>query len=180
MFKKRASSNVIAAVFKAKYGDPVKGPRAADLQQLVLEELRVASSYMKCYRAREKAITGVRESDDDSYLGLPEYLYMLKLANPGTVIDLITEKDAFGLDRFLYLFLAFGASIRGFRRLRHVVVVDGTHPGGKFMGTLLTASGQDANFQVFPLAYAVVDSENIDSWTWFFRNWSGFWPIALP
>ncbi|CAA7037322.1 unnamed protein product [Microthlaspi erraticum] len=170
MFKKRASCNVIAAVFKAKYGDPVKGPRAADLQQLVLEELRVAASYMKCYRAREKAITYVRGTDDDSYLGLPEYLYMLKLANPGTVTDLIMEKDAFGVDRFLYLLLAFGASIRGFRRLMHVIVVDGTHLGGKFMGTLLTASGQDANFQVFPLPYAVVDSENIDSWTWFFQK----------
>ncbi|CAA7031898.1 unnamed protein product [Microthlaspi erraticum] len=95
---------------------------------------------------------------------------MLKLANPGTVTDLVTEKDKFGVDRFLYLFLSFGASFRGFRRLRHVIVIDGTHLGGKFMGTLLTASGQDANFQVFPLAYAVFDSENNDSWTWFLEK----------
>ncbi|CAA7056648.1 unnamed protein product [Microthlaspi erraticum] len=170
LFKKKASSRFIADVFKAKYGDPVKGPRAADLQQLVLEELRVAASYMQCYRAREEAITFVRGTDDDSYPGLPEYLYMLKLANPGTVTNLVTEKDVFGVDRFLYFFLSFGASIRGFRRLRHVIVIDGTHLGGKFMGTLLTASGQDANFQVFPLAYAVVDSENNDSWTWFMEK----------
>ncbi|CAA7015097.1 unnamed protein product [Microthlaspi erraticum] len=170
MFKKRASSRVIAAVFKAKYGDPVKGPWAADLQQLVLEELRVAASYMKCYMAPEKAITYVRGTDDDSYIGLPEYLYILKLANPGTVADLETEKDDEGVDRFLYLFLSFGASIKGFRRLRHVIVLDGTHLTGKFMGTLLTASGQDANFQVFPLAFAMVDSENNESWMWFLQK----------
>ncbi|CAA7044423.1 unnamed protein product [Microthlaspi erraticum] len=125
---------------------------------------------MKCYRAREKAITYVRGTDDDSYIGLPEYLYMLKLANPGTVADLETEKDEEGVDRFLYLFLSFGASIKGFRRLRHVIVLDGNHLNSKFMGTLLTASGQDANFQVFSLAFAVVDSENNESWTWFLQK----------
>ncbi|CAA7022923.1 unnamed protein product [Microthlaspi erraticum] len=118
LFKQKASSRVIATVFKAKYGDPIKWPRAADLQQLVLEELRVAASYMKCYRAREG----------------------LSL--------LVTEKDDHGYDRFLYLFLSFGASIRGFRSLRHVIVIDGAHLGSKFQGTLLIASGQDANFQI--------------------------------
>lgn len=54
-YKRKASSTVIAAIFKAKYGDPDNGPRAADLQQLVLEELRVQASYMKCYMAKEQA-----------------------------------------------------------------------------------------------------------------------------
>lgn len=50
------------------------------------------------------------------------------------------------------------------------MVVDGTHLKGKYKGVLLTASGQDANFQVFPLAFAVVDSENDEAWTWFFTK----------
>lgn len=95
---------------------------------------------------------------------------MLKLANPGTVADLETETDENGIECFLYVFLSFGASILGFRRLRHLIVLDGTHLGGKYKGVLLTASGQDANFQVYPLAFAVVDSENDDSWTWFLRK----------
>lgn len=65
------------------------------------------------------------------------------------------------------MFLAFGASISGFKKLRLVLVVDGTHLGGKYKGVFLTASGQDANFQIFPLAYAIVDSEDEESWTWF-------------
>ena len=71
---------------------------------------------------------------------------MLKLANPGTVADIETEVDEDGDERFLYLFLAFGASIQGFKKLRLVLVVDGTHLGGKYKGVLLTASGQDAHF----------------------------------
>jgi len=43
------------------------------------------------------------------------------------------------------------------------LVVDGTHLKGKYKGVLLTASGQDANFQVYPLGFAVVDSENDES-----------------
>ncbi|XP_013601325.1 PREDICTED: uncharacterized protein LOC106308749 [Brassica oleracea var. oleracea] len=31
----------------------------------------------------------------------------------------------------------------------------------------MTASGQDANFQVFPMAFAVVDGETEEAWTWF-------------
>ncbi|CAA7041451.1 unnamed protein product [Microthlaspi erraticum] len=64
-YKKKASSRVIAAVFRAKYGDPEKGPRASELQRMVLEELRVHASYMKCYRAKEKASVDVRGTEED-------------------------------------------------------------------------------------------------------------------
>ncbi|CAN6928836.1 unnamed protein product, partial [Brassica oleracea] len=47
-----------------------------------------------------------------------------------------------------------------------MLIVDGTHLGGKYKGVLLTTSGQDAKFQIFPLAYAIVDSEDEESWTW--------------
>lgn len=70
----------------------------------------------------------------------------------------------------MYLFLAFGASIAEFKKLRHVLVIDGTHLGGKYKGVLLTASGQDANFQIFPLAFGVVDAENDEAWTWFLQK----------
>lgn len=169
-FMKKATSRVIAAVYKAKYGEPVKGPKPMDLQQLILEDMKVSSSYSKCWRAREKAVEEVLGLEEDTFSKLPEYLHLLKLANPGTITDIVTDIMEDGSERFLYMFLAFGASIEGFRHLRRVLVVDGTHLNGKYKGVLLTASGQDANFQVFPLAFAVVDSENDASWTWFFQK----------
>ncbi|CAA7015810.1 unnamed protein product [Microthlaspi erraticum] len=54
--------------------------------------------------------------------------------------------------------------------LRRVIVVDGTHLTGKYGGALLVAAGQDANFQIFPLAFAVVDGEDNESWEWFFNK----------
>ena len=60
---------------------------------------------------------------------------------------------------------AFAASVKGYAYMRKVVVVDGTHLKGKYMGCLLTASAQDANYQIYPLAFAVVDGENDQAWT---------------
>ncbi|XP_010456817.1 PREDICTED: uncharacterized protein LOC104738322 [Camelina sativa] len=137
---------------------------------MVLEELRVDASYSKCWRAKGKALEGIFGSDDESYEDLPCYVHVLKEANPGTVTDIKTEVMEDERERFLYKFLAFGASIEGFKKLRRVLVVGGTHLNGKYNGVLLTASGQDVNFQVFPLAFAVVDSENDDAWTWFFEK----------
>ena len=91
---------MIAAVYKAKFGEMGKLTVARDLQRLVLEDLRVDASYMKCYRAKEKAVLGLRSPDEDSYLKLPEYLYMLKLANPGAIADLETDVDDDGDERF--------------------------------------------------------------------------------
>lgn len=166
----RGTARVIAAVYKAKFKDPSKGPKVVEIQRLLMEDLRLSASYMKCYRAKEQAMFDLRGPDDDSYMKLAEYLYMLKLANPGTVADIETEVDDEGVERFLYMFLAFGASIKGFQKLRLVLVLDGTHLSGKYKGVLLTASGQDGNFQVFPLAFAIVDSEDTEAWTWFLQK----------
>ncbi|XP_014491068.1 uncharacterized protein LOC106753729 [Vigna radiata var. radiata] len=38
---------------------------------------------------------------------------------------------------------------------------------GLYKGELLTAIGRDPNDQMLPLAYAIVEVENKDSWTWF-------------
>ncbi|XP_019101360.1 PREDICTED: uncharacterized protein LOC109124917 isoform X2 [Camelina sativa] len=124
--------------------------------------------YWKAYRTLRHARKLVRGSPESGYEQLPTYLYMIKRANPGT----FTQLDVDEAQRFKYCFLAFGASIQGFPFLRKVVVVDGTFLQGKYLGTLLTATAQDGNFQIFPIAFAVVDTENDESWEWFFKQLS--------
>ncbi|XP_033134196.1 uncharacterized protein LOC117127691 [Brassica rapa] len=60
--------------------------------------------------------------------------------------------------------------IRGFKYQRRVIVVDGTHLSGKYGGTMLVAAAQDGNFQIYPLAFGIVDGENDESWEWFFTK----------
>ncbi|CAA7026202.1 unnamed protein product [Microthlaspi erraticum] len=48
--------------------------------------------------------------------------------------------------------------------MRKVVIVDGAHLKGRYGGCILTASAQDENFQIFPIAFAILDSENDNAW----------------
>ena len=47
--------------------------------------------------------------------------------------------------------------------------IDGTFLFGKYMGTLLVAISCDADNTLVPLAFALVERKNKDSWGWFLR-----------
>ncbi|CAN7110798.1 unnamed protein product, partial [Brassica rapa subsp. narinosa] len=167
LYRKKATSKVLAHIYRSRYTEPINGPKSLQLQQMILEDLRIDASNMKCHRTKEQAVDNTVRNAEDSFLNIASYFERLKATNAGTVTAIETEPDIEGNTRFLYGFLAFGASIQGFRRLRKVLIIDGTHLSWKYKGVLLTASGQDGNFQVFPLAFAVVDGETEHAWTWF-------------
>ena len=41
---------------------------------------------------------------------------------------------------------------------------------GKYKGTLLVATSQDGNRNVVPLAFALIEGEIEESWSWFLFN----------
>ncbi|KAL9666321.1 hypothetical protein QQ045_000649 [Rhodiola kirilowii] len=55
----------------------------------------------------------------------------------------------------------------GFTHCRPAISIDATYLNGKWKGVLLIAVALDAEDEILPLAYALVESENIDSWRWF-------------
>ncbi|XP_010445438.1 PREDICTED: uncharacterized protein LOC104728107 [Camelina sativa] len=159
-------------MLKAKYANGLPGPRAVDIPAIVLDELKVSITYMKAWYAREAAIIKTRGSDECGYKLLAVYLHLLKKGNPGTIYRLEYTGGGVAPKQFKYLFFAIGACIAGIKHMRKVVLVDGTVIKNKFKGVLIAASMQDANFQVFPIAFAMVDAENDLAWTWFFRQLS--------
>ncbi|XP_052624769.1 uncharacterized protein LOC111907821 [Lactuca sativa] len=48
--------------------------------------------------------------------------------------------------------------------------LDACHLKGKFNGVLTAATSIDDNNGMFPVAYGVLESENIKSWTWFLKS----------
>ncbi|XP_021716535.1 uncharacterized protein LOC110684387 [Chenopodium quinoa] len=50
---------------------------------------------------------------------------------------------------------------------RPILGVDGAYLRGPFPGILLTAVGKDGNNNIFPVAWAVVETENAETWKWF-------------
>jgi transposase-like protein len=50
-----------------------------------------------------------------------------------------------------------------------MIQIDGTFLYGKYQGTLLIATAQDGNSNILPIAFAIVEYENTDSWSWFLK-----------
>ncbi|XP_024014015.1 uncharacterized protein LOC112088093 [Eutrema salsugineum] len=110
---------------------------------------------------QEYAENAVRGIPEKSYGKIPKYLHMLKEAKPGTHTHYVTDSD----DRFKYLFILFGQSIKGFyQAIRRVIVVDSTFLKGKYKRVLLVATTLDSNSNLYPIAFGVVDSEKDLSW----------------
>ena len=126
----------------------------------------VRMNYMKAWRSKEHAQEELRGKANESYRLLPGFLHMLQKTNPGTIVHMQTEDDK----SFKYLFVALDASIKGWKKCKPIIVVDGTFLKSTYGGTLLSACTQDANGHIFPLAFSVVDSENNNSWQWFFTK----------
>ena len=55
---------------------------------------------------------------------------------------------------------------------RPFIGLDGCHLKGRFGGQLLSATANDGNDNIFPVAMAVVEQENKDSWTWFLEQFA--------
>ena len=53
---------------------------------------------------------------------------------------------------------------------RPLLGLDGCYLKGKYKGTLLVATTLDGNNGLLPVVYAVVESENGNSWDWFLEN----------
>ncbi|KAG7559290.1 Transposase MuDR plant [Arabidopsis thaliana x Arabidopsis arenosa] len=144
-YHKQASARVVGEFMRPQYMGAGSGPRPGE----------------------GIAMDGARGSMGNSYSLLPAYLHALKAANPGTLTALETIVDELGNQRFKYLFFALAASINGLKFMRKVIVIDGVHLRGNYGGCVITASAQDGNFQIFPVAFGIVDSENDRAWEWF-------------
>ncbi|KAL0001478.1 hypothetical protein SO802_015259, partial [Lithocarpus litseifolius] len=53
---------------------------------------------------------------------------------------------------------------------RPFIGVDGCHLKGEYPGQILIAVGKDGNNGIYPIAFAVVETETKDSWTWFMKR----------
>ncbi|XP_028124939.1 uncharacterized protein LOC114321901 [Camellia sinensis] len=68
---------------------------------------------------------------------------------------------------FERVFWTFSSSIEGFKHCKPVINIDGTFLTGKYKGKLQIAVSWDANNHVFPVAFAIMEEERLDTWSWF-------------
>ncbi|KAM3325338.1 hypothetical protein P3S67_000463 [Capsicum chacoense] len=163
--QRHATSLTIAKIVKHNFLNLKSTYTPAEIMEEMRNLYGIRINYKKTYRAKEKALELVRGSLRKSYAKLPAYLYMVNRINPESFIRLHKMEN----NHFLYAFVALSTSIRGWRYCMPTIVVDGTFQKSGYKGTMLYASVLDVVGLIFPLAYAVVDSENDASWERFFR-----------
>lgn len=72
---------------------------------------------------------------------------------------------------FHWIFVALDTCLKGFLHgCRPHLGFDACHLKGKYKGVLAAATRIDGNKYMLSVAFAVMESENANSWQWFLRN----------
>ncbi|XP_016207242.1 uncharacterized protein LOC107647702 [Arachis ipaensis] len=133
-------------------------------------------TYRRVWLVKQKAVAHIYGDWDESYNELPRWVLGVQLTMPGTVAVLRTSPVRVGgqVDDsqayFHRLFWTFPPCIEAFRHCKPLVSIDGTHLYGKYGGTLLVAITQDGNSNILPVAFALVEGENVESWSFFLSH----------
>ncbi|XP_074284509.1 uncharacterized protein LOC141609309 [Silene latifolia] len=136
--------------------------------QSVFKDIGVEIKYYKAYYAKEKAIKMIYGNDEEQYKRVWDYTETIKKHNPGSSMFVTLS----GIDKpppyFQRMYMCLDGCKKGFvAGCRLVVGLDGCHLKGAYSGQLLVAVSKDRNCNIFPIAWAVVEVENKDTWTWF-------------
>ncbi|XP_050238213.1 uncharacterized protein LOC126687699 [Mercurialis annua] len=165
MENRQATCTWIAKEYKDRFRrDPNWAPKHLELD--LLEKFCLKVSKWKCYRAKWGALDMLRGSVFEHYACLRSYkAELMRVDREGRFDFLVGDNFA-----FKGFFIGFSGVIKGFRDgCRPVIGFDGCFLKTFLGGALLCAVAKDGNNQMFPICWAVVESENEYYWTWFLQ-----------
>lgn len=132
-------------------------------------DLGVEVKYHKCYYARQRAFFMIYGDASEEYKRVWDYAYTIRKYNTGSSgvvkVDRVERPPTLLFQR---LYICLQPCKEGYMAgCRPILGLDGCHLRGPFPGILLAAVGKDGNNNIFPVAWAIVEVENSDTWTWF-------------
>ncbi|PKU74349.1 hypothetical protein MA16_Dca003552 [Dendrobium catenatum] len=139
-----------------------------DINNNLEKDYGLSLPYMKLWRSREHARDNIFGSIDENYKWVPTLHAELLNRNPGSHITYSYDK----LDHsFRIFYVCFKVCEDGFLYgCRPLISLDACHLKSKHLGMLLSATSLDGNNGLFPLAFAVVETESKHTWLWFLQN----------
>ncbi|CAH9142846.1 unnamed protein product [Cuscuta epithymum] len=142
---------------------------AVEFKSLVKAELKINISISMATRAVRGIQEKTKASFKDQFKRIRNYAEECLKSIPGSTVVVKTERVVpDGPSIFQRIYVCFGPVKKGFGEgCRKLIGVDGCFLKGQLKGEILTAVGRDANNQMYPIAWAVVEIENNSSWTWF-------------
>ena len=140
-----------------------------DIKDLVKADLKINMTITQIRRAKLMTIATLEGDLKEEYARLWDYLEEIKRSNPGSTTDMkVSRPTPTELLVFERLYISFNCLKKGLLGgCRKVLGLDGCFLKGKVKGELLAAVGRDGNNQMFPVAWAVVNTKNKANWRWF-------------
>ena len=121
-------------------------------------------------KARSLAREVVEGDSSKQFSLLWSYCAELRKASQGNTCKIMLEGPGPELlPKFQRFYICLDGCKRALSACRPFIGVDGCHLKTEYGGILLAAVGRDPNDQYLPLAFATVESENKESWTWFMK-----------
>ncbi|WVZ06347.1 hypothetical protein V8G54_019693 [Vigna mungo] len=119
------------------------------------------------YRMKAYASDEVEGSFTMQYTRIYDYAHELLARNPRSTIKVKVEEND-GKPIFKRFYACLKACKDSFVSCRPIIGLDGAFLKGRHCGELLTVVvARYANDQMLPLAYAIVEVKNKETWTWF-------------
>ncbi|KAK8565325.1 hypothetical protein V6N12_058891 [Hibiscus sabdariffa] len=168
---KRANYLMVGKHFLSKIRI-VPNLKLVEIKRLAKEELKVELHKHTCMKAKSWCLEQIRGRLGYEFSRLYDYIGALRDVDPSGSFELKVERPTpFEIPKFRRLYVCFSTLKEAFRTYcRPVLSLNGCFLKGDFKGELLSAVGRDANNQIFPIAWAVVEVENRETWAWFLEN----------
>jgi hypothetical protein len=117
-------------------------------------------STSKCKHAKHIVMKKLMPGMKEEYSRVFDYQLELLRSNPGSIVAVCLDPTYMDQNIFQSFYVCFNALKQGFKDgCIKVIGLDGCFFKGVFKGELLCAIARDANNQMYPLAWAVVEQE---------------------
>jgi hypothetical protein len=148
--------------------EPTTG--AAALKKMLEKKYNIKLSYYVAWDGKEMALEQIMGKWDDSFEDAFRFKAEVERTNPGSLVEIDHQKIGNKV-RFTRMFVALKTCVDGFLTgCRPFLGVDSPVLTGRWRGQLASASTVDGHNWLFPVAYAVFESESSDNWKWFFER----------
>ncbi|XP_024006589.1 uncharacterized protein LOC112083091 [Eutrema salsugineum] len=168
---KMLKAPVIARLFLDKIREEPEYYMPMKLEEMIMEKWRISVSRPQCQHARNKALKWIAVEYAEQFARLRDYKAELELSNPNSsvVVDCVTNDE--GQHVFQRFYVCFDNLRKSWKQhCRPLIGVDGCFLKTVQKGELFIANGRDADNRIYPIAWAVVQKENTNNWSWFFQK----------
>ena len=146
--------------------------KSQEMVDEIKREYNMIVTVHQCRRAKKLLRTKRRASHESHFARILDYQEEIHTSNDGSTMEIETIPGPIpgGLQRFYRLYVCFEASKSSWRQsCRPIIGLDAAFMKWDIKGQMLAAVGRDGDNRIFPIAWAVVEVEDIDNWMWFVR-----------